>query len=114
MAAERFTIDTDGWGDPTINGRRAIEWADVTMVAAMSQLLADLAAQLAANRDCINHFDAAMADLAQLRAECDKLRGLIDGAMDIVEIWQAESPSQKLWKRDWLDGARSAMAGHRA
>lgn len=46
---------------------------------------------------------------ARADAEIDRLRSLIDGAMDIVEIWQAESPSQKLWRRDWLAGARDAV-----
>lgn len=47
--------------------------------------------------------------LAARDAEIDRLRGLIDGAMDIVEIWRAESPSQIKWKRDWLAGAMDAV-----
>ncbi len=31
---------------------------------------------------------------------------LIDGAYDIVEIWPAVTPAQKIWKRKWLDNAR--------
>lgn len=47
--------------------------------------------------------------LAARDAEIDRLRSLVDGAMDIVAIWQAESPSQIKWKRDWLASASKAV-----
>ena len=47
--------------------------------------------------------------LAERDKEIDRLRSLVDGAMDIVELWRAESPSQIKWKTDWLAGARDAV-----
>lgn len=35
---------------------------------------------------------------------------LLDGAYDIIEIWAAESPSQKSWKNAWLAKARELGA----
>jgi hypothetical protein len=35
---------------------------------------------------------------------------LLDGAYDIIEIWKAESPSQKAWKTAWLSKARELGA----
>jgi hypothetical protein len=50
---------------------------------------------------------------AEMAAEADqeiaRLRRLIDGAMDIVELWRAETPSQIKWRADWLAGARDAV-----
>lgn len=35
---------------------------------------------------------------------------LLDGAYDIIEIWKAETPSQKAWKVAWLSKARALGA----
>lgn len=45
----------------------------------------------------------------ELEAENGALRSLVDGVTEIVEIWAAESPSQKVWKADWLKKAREAL-----
>lgn len=31
---------------------------------------------------------------------------LVDGAYDIVELWPALTPVQKIWKKKWLECAR--------
>lgn len=35
---------------------------------------------------------------------------LIDGAYDVVELWQAESPAQVAWKAAWLAKAKELGA----
>jgi hypothetical protein len=35
---------------------------------------------------------------------------LIDGAYEIVELWPALTPAQKIWKRRWLAEARNCGA----
>lgn len=35
---------------------------------------------------------------------------LIDGAYDIIEIWNAESPAQIAWKKAWMAKARELGA----
>jgi hypothetical protein len=47
--------------------------------------------------------------LAERDKEIDRLRSLVDGAVDIVELWQAKTPSQIKWRADWLAGARDAV-----
>jgi hypothetical protein len=47
--------------------------------------------------------------LAERDKEIDRLRSLVDGAMDIVELWKAETQSQIKWRADWLAGARDAV-----
>ena len=46
----------------------------------------------------------------QIRSESMKeiltLRGLINGAYDIVELWKAETPSQQKWRAEWMAQAR--------
>ncbi len=36
---------------------------------------------------------------------------LVDGAYELVELYQPESPAQEAWKRNWLEKARRAGAG---
>ena len=40
----------------------------------------------------------------------DSLLTLIDGVRPIVELWNAESPAQKEWKRAWLEDSAHAIA----
>jgi hypothetical protein len=35
---------------------------------------------------------------------------LIDGAYDIIELWRADSPSQKAWQEAWLQKAKELGA----
>jgi hypothetical protein len=50
-----------------------------------------------------------MARAERAEAELARLRSLVDGAMDIVELWKAETPSQIKWRSEWLAGARDAV-----
>ena len=38
------------------------------------------------------------------------LLSLVDGAYDIIELWRADSPSQKVWREDWLKKAKKLGA----
>lgn len=38
-----------------------------------------------------------------------ELLSLVDGAMPAVELFQADSPSQKIWQKDWLSRARRML-----
>ena len=40
----------------------------------------------------------------------DAMMELIDGAYDIIQLFVAESPSQKVWKERWLAKARELGA----
>jgi hypothetical protein len=31
---------------------------------------------------------------------------LVDGAYDVIELYDAKTPAQKKWKNDWLEKAR--------
>jgi len=35
----------------------------------------------------------------------NELSELVDGAIDIIEIYDAQSPASKAWKRNWIDKA---------
>lgn len=37
---------------------------------------------------------------------CNEMRGLIDGAYDIIFIYKPETPSQVEWKKNWLEKAK--------
>jgi hypothetical protein len=39
----------------------------------------------------------------------NELLSLIDGCIDIVEIWKAESPAQIEWQKNWLCKATEAV-----
>ncbi len=32
---------------------------------------------------------------------------LLDGVYDVIFIWQPKSPSQEVWKKQWLERARA-------
>ena len=44
--------------------------------------------------------------IAKYAAERKVLRELVDGAMDVVEIFPVTFPAQKEWKAEWLRKAR--------
>lgn len=48
---------------------------------------------------------------ATLRADAECMAGLIDGCYEVVELWPALTPAQKIWKRKWLDTARKYRKG---
>jgi len=31
-----------------------------------------------------------------------KLLELVDGALEVIAIWKAESPAQKQWQQEWI------------
>ena len=37
------------------------------------------------------------------------LAELVDGAIEIVETWEARYPAQKDWKREWLRKAKRIL-----
>ena len=51
-----------------------------------------------------------LADIAERDARIAGLVELIDGAEDIVEIFQPRSLSQVVWRFVWLERARKAIA----
>ena len=54
---------------------------------------------------------AGLCDRSFARAsDTVKMMELIDGAYDIVELWQVEGPGQALWRDDWLNRARECGA----
>jgi hypothetical protein len=59
---------------------------------------------------CLRHFPFLAADGEPLWSLDEKTRenravSLVDGAYDVVELWEPTNPAQKKWKRDWLRGA---------
>lgn len=56
------------------------------------------------------HSPETQTAVTLLLESAEKLKNLIelvDGAYTIVEIWKAESPSQKEWQKNWLTRARA-------
>jgi predicted nucleic acid-binding Zn-ribbon protein len=53
--------------------------------------------------------DVEIDFIKQYKRQVDKLRTLVDGAMEVVEIFHVESPAQSQWKHDWLNKAREAI-----
>jgi len=49
--------------------------------------------------DTIQPCEKALSQHMQITKEC---KSLIDGAFDIVEMFNAKTPAQVIWKRDWL------------
>jgi hypothetical protein len=54
-------------------------------------------------------FCADMGDKGHEKLEADML-SLIDGVVEIVELYQPETPAQSKWKTNWLSKARKALA----
>ena len=52
---------------------------------------------------------SALAPIYSTRPEV-ALVELIDGAYDIIEIWDAKSPAQIAWKKAWMSKARELGA----
>lgn len=57
-------------------------------------------------------FGRALANYAAslYMRERDEARALVDGAKPIVELWNAQSPAQIEWKRNWLAKATEALS----
>ena len=49
------------------------------------------------------------ARIKELEAENKRLRELVDGATEVVEIFPCTSPAQERWKTEWMQKAREAM-----
>lgn len=47
----------------------------------------------------------------QWKAKAETAISLVDGAKTIVELWEAKTPAQIVWKREWLEQARTIMKG---
>ncbi len=54
-------------------------------------------------RTCPHH------PMRELEAENKRLRELVDGATEVVEIFPCTSPAQERWKTEWMQKAREAM-----
>jgi hypothetical protein len=50
------------------------------------------------------------AALAEAAYRMEEMRGLIDGAYDMVEIHGGGSPSREKWRKKWMDRARACGA----
>lgn len=62
------------------------------------------------------YLDAIEQDQAKRRTieqERMMLLELVDGVVEIIEIYQPGSPAQEKWKRDWLQKAWSILKGDR-
>lgn len=53
--------------------------------------------------------DALTLERDKLEAENKRLRELVDGAKEIVEIANCTSPAQREWKAAWLKKAAKAL-----
>lgn len=47
----------------------------------------------------------ATVEINNLVRKIAELKGLVDGAYEIVEMWNASSPSQREWRENWLKRA---------
>ena len=54
--------------------------------------------------------DALTLERDKLTAENERLRELVDGAKEIVEIANCTSPAQCKWKVDWMQKASEALS----
>ncbi len=45
-------------------------------------------------------------DRDRLERENLEMRGMIDGAYDVIEGWKPYGPFNVKWKKDWLEQAR--------
>ena len=58
-------------------------------------------------------YEAERADdrarIKELEAENKRLRELVDGATEVVEIFPCTSPAQERWKTEWMQKAREAL-----
>lgn len=52
---------------------------------------------------------AKEAELSQAQEEIDLLKSLIDGAKDLVELFETVTPAQRKWKDNWLRKAWEAL-----
>jgi len=53
--------------------------------------------------------DALIAEFNEMRAENKRLRELVDGATEVVEISNFTFPAQREWKAAWLKKAAQAL-----
>ena len=53
--------------------------------------------------------DALIKEYNEVRAENKRLRELVDGVTEVVEIFPCTSPAQMEWKYEWLRNAREAL-----
>jgi len=51
----------------------------------------------------------ANKELVQAREKIDLLKSLIDGAKDLVELFETVTPAQRKWKDNWLRKAWEAL-----
>ena len=53
--------------------------------------------------------NALYAEIDRLRAENKRLRELVDGATEVVEVFQYYTPAGEAWRTEWLAKAREAL-----
>ena len=44
----------------------------------------------------------SQSDSSDITKQLLTLRALVDGAYDIIEIWDAKTPEQIKWKKEWM------------
>jgi hypothetical protein len=47
--------------------------------------------------------------IAKLKAENKRLRELVDGAQEVVEVFQYYTPAGEAWRDEWLAKAQEAL-----
>lgn len=57
----------------------------------------------------VNSIVELEAENAALRERLKAVEELVDGALAIVEIWDAPSVYQIKWKQEWIEKARQAI-----
>lgn len=60
-------------------------------------------------RDCARHGQLKRScSICEMEAEISELRTLVDGAMDVIEIYKPQGPAQTRWQAEWMLRAREA------
>lgn len=73
-------------------------------------LLVGARAKAEAERDAaIDAYNRRTEELHQAEAAERAIRGLLDGAMPVVELWPAKTPAQIEWRLNWLANTRAAL-----
>jgi len=72
--------------------------------------LAARVGELEVERDELDHIAVTICKQKnELEAENRRLRSLVDGVTEVVEIFPCTSPAQMEWKYGWLRNAREAL-----
>jgi len=61
-------------------------------------------------RDVQSDDYVANAAIREAAERMEEMLGLIDGCIEIVEIWKATTPAQIAWKKQWIERALAVGA----